>query len=185
MAAKETTNSHQTDVETIVNRWLVDYYLLRAIESFKNNQYADFCSIREVLESVMRRVLPSTDAMSMKIRVLQFLSRINEGERLDVFFDSDESKTPLEAAFVVLEHMKKEFSIPQEDFENVCALVKEMVRHLLKPSGWCIICCPVCFSSFTSLAVMVRVSDVEGCRELLEGEQERGVGQGKSQAPLE
>ncbi|XP_018522364.1 telomeric repeat binding factor a [Lates calcarifer] len=127
MAAKETTNSHQTDVETIVNRWLVDYYLLRAIESFKNNQYADFCSIREVLESVMRRVLPSTDAMSMKIRVLQFLSRINEGERLDVFFDSDESKTPLEAAFVVLEHMKKEFSIPQEDFENVCALVKEMI----------------------------------------------------------
>ncbi|XP_039980258.1 telomeric repeat binding factor a [Xiphias gladius] len=127
MAAKETVNGQQSDLESIVNRWLVDYYLFLALESFKKDQYADFCDIRDVLERVLARPLQSTDAMPKKIRVLQFLSRINEGERLDVSFESDQSITPLESALMLLENMNQEWSIPQQDFENVCTSVKEMI----------------------------------------------------------
>ncbi|XP_067449631.1 telomeric repeat binding factor a isoform X1 [Thunnus thynnus] len=131
MAAKETINSHQTDVESIVNRWLVDYYVFLSTEFFKNEQYSDFCGIRDVLESVLVRPLESTDSMQTKIRVLQLLSRINEGERLDVSFESDESITPLESALMLLENMSQEYvpssNIPQQDFENVCTSTKEMI----------------------------------------------------------
>uniref|UniRef100_A0A3B4TC39 Telomeric repeat binding factor 2 n=1 Tax=Seriola dumerili TaxID=41447 RepID=A0A3B4TC39_SERDU len=131
MAAKETIHSHQTVVEGIVNRWLVDYYLFLALESFKNEQYADFCGIRRVLNSVLARPLESTDTMPTKIGILQFLSRINEGERLDLVFESDQSITPLESALMLLEGINQKCSIPQQDFENVSTSIKEMVRTLL------------------------------------------------------
>lgn len=52
MAATESVNSGlRSDVESIVNRWLVDYYLFLATELFKNEEYTDFCEIRDVLQS--------------------------------------------------------------------------------------------------------------------------------------
>ena len=52
MAAKKIVNSYQTkDVERIVNRWIFDYYFSLGLERFKNEQYKDFCGIRDVLES--------------------------------------------------------------------------------------------------------------------------------------
>ncbi|XP_071346254.1 telomeric repeat binding factor a [Trachinotus anak] len=131
MAAKGNVHSHETAVESIVNRWLVDYYLFLALESFKNEQYADFCGIRRVLNSVLSRPLESTDAMATKLRILQFLSRINEGERLDMSFESDQSITPLESALMLLENINQECSIPQQDFESVCTSVKEMIVRVL------------------------------------------------------
>ncbi|XP_023267733.1 telomeric repeat-binding factor 2 isoform X2 [Seriola lalandi dorsalis] len=131
MAAKETIHSHQTVVEGIVNRWLVDYYLFLALESFKNEQYADFCGIRRVLNSVLARPLESTDTMPTKIGILQFLSRINEGERLDLLFESDQSITPLESALMLLEGINQKCSIPEQDFENVSTSIKEMIVRIL------------------------------------------------------
>uniref|UniRef100_A0A665TGY4 Uncharacterized protein n=1 Tax=Echeneis naucrates TaxID=173247 RepID=A0A665TGY4_ECHNA len=71
-----------TVTESIVSRWLVDYYVFLALESFKNDHYKNFCAIRNVLNGVLARPLESTDTMPAKIQVLQFLSRIIEGERL-------------------------------------------------------------------------------------------------------
>uniref|UniRef100_A0A3Q3MRA8 Telomere repeat-binding factor dimerisation domain-containing protein n=1 Tax=Mastacembelus armatus TaxID=205130 RepID=A0A3Q3MRA8_9TELE len=82
MAATETVNNVPTDVESIVNRWVVDYYMFVAVEFFKNARYEDFCAIRDVLNSALLLPLDSTDVMPAKIRVLQFLSRINDGENL-------------------------------------------------------------------------------------------------------
>nr|XP_046239253.1 telomeric repeat binding factor a [Scatophagus argus] len=126
MAAKEIVNSRQSDVEPIVNRWLTDFYFSLALELFQKEQYADFLGIRHVLDSVLVRPLEVTDATQIKIRVLQFLSRINEGESLDVSFESDQI-SPLESAMILLEHINQEFSIPQQDFENVCTALKEMI----------------------------------------------------------
>lgn len=51
MAAKKIVNSYQTEiVESAVNRWIVDYYFYLGLELFKNEQYADFCGIRDILE---------------------------------------------------------------------------------------------------------------------------------------
>lgn len=51
MAAKENVNSRQFDTESVVNRWVVDYYLFLALELFKKEQYEDFCAITDVLDS--------------------------------------------------------------------------------------------------------------------------------------
>ncbi|TKS69903.1 Palmitoyltransferase ZDHHC7 [Collichthys lucidus] len=48
MAATELLNN-QTEVEEVVNRWIVDYYSFRLLELFENKQYADFCYISDVL----------------------------------------------------------------------------------------------------------------------------------------
>lgn len=51
MAAKEIVNSSTTEVEPVVNRWLLDYYFSLALEFFQKEQYADFLGIRHVLDS--------------------------------------------------------------------------------------------------------------------------------------
>ncbi|XP_071756131.1 telomeric repeat binding factor a isoform X2 [Centroberyx gerrardi] len=130
MAANEIvakkTNNQQPSVQSIVNRWLVDYYVFLAIKLFKNEQYSDFCGIRDVLETVLPRPMESTEVMPTKIRIMQFLSRINDGDKLDLSFESDDSVTPLESAMQVLENMCQECSIPQQDLEQVFTSIKEM-----------------------------------------------------------
>ncbi|XP_054892761.1 telomeric repeat binding factor a isoform X1 [Poeciliopsis prolifica] len=127
MDATERVNIDQVQVEKVVNRWLVEYYFSLTVEFFKNQQYADFCAIRDVLDDVLERPIESVDDMPLKIRLLQFLSRINEGEKLDSWFEPDQSKTPLESALNLLESMKANFQIPQADFDYVATLLKEMI----------------------------------------------------------
>ncbi|XP_072236413.1 telomeric repeat binding factor a [Leuresthes tenuis] len=130
MAAKVTGSNDETECsqhEHVVNRWLVDYYSFLALNFFQNERNDDFCAVRNILDSVLARPLESTDDMPIKIRVLQFLSRINEGEKLDLLFESDQSLSPLESALVLLENMNEEFRIPQQDFESACTSLKEMI----------------------------------------------------------
>lgn len=42
-------------------------------------------------------------------------------------FEPDRSISPLESALMLLENMNQEYSIPQQDFDNVCTSLKEMV----------------------------------------------------------
>ncbi|TMS13080.1 Telomeric repeat-binding factor 2 [Larimichthys crocea] len=125
MAAKELLNS-QSEVEEVVNRWIVDYYSFRLLELFENKQYADFCYISDVLAKVKRRPCDPTDRMLTKMPLLRFLSLINDGETLDQS-KSDQSPSPLESALVVLEKINQQHSIPPRDFNNICASVKEMM----------------------------------------------------------
>ncbi|XP_008287111.1 telomeric repeat binding factor a isoform X2 [Stegastes partitus] len=127
MAAKDAVNNDKSDVESIVNRWLVDYYVFRAMDMFKKEDYEGFCGVRDVLKSVLERPVELTDVMPTKIRVLELLSRINEGEKLDLSFESDPSVTPLESALVLLKKMNQECSIPPQDFDNVKASITEMI----------------------------------------------------------
>uniref|UniRef100_A0A669AWM3 Telomere repeat-binding factor dimerisation domain-containing protein n=1 Tax=Oreochromis niloticus TaxID=8128 RepID=A0A669AWM3_ORENI len=105
---------YQVRIESVVNGWLVDYYFFLAVEFFKNEQYEDFCAIIDILDCKYNP-LPSTDDIAMKFRVLQFISRINEGENLGVSFEMDVPSTPLESALMLLEKISQEFSIPQQD----------------------------------------------------------------------
>ncbi|XP_031586781.2 telomeric repeat-binding factor 2 isoform X2 [Oreochromis aureus] len=127
MAAKETVNSYQVRIESVVNGWLVDYYFFLAVEFFKNEQYEDFCAIIDILDCIMARPLESTDDIAMKFRVLQFISRINEGENLGVSFEMDVPSTPLESALMLLEKISQEFSIPQQEYEKVSTSLKDMI----------------------------------------------------------
>lgn len=44
---------------------------------------------------------------------------------------SSQSVCPLESALMLLESMSQEFSIPQQDYKNVCTSIKEMVSMFL------------------------------------------------------
>nr|XP_057945054.1 telomeric repeat binding factor a [Doryrhamphus excisus] len=127
MADENVGVNHSTDTESIVNRWTFDYYFSLAFELFKTDQYEGFCEIRDVLESILRRPLSSNDVIHAKILVLQLLSRINEGENLDLVFETDSSMTPLESALSLLGNMSERSDVPPEDLESVCASVKEMM----------------------------------------------------------
>ncbi|XP_039866563.1 telomeric repeat-binding factor 2-like isoform X1 [Simochromis diagramma] len=134
MAAKENVNSRQFDTESVVNRWVVDYYLFLALELFKKEQYEDFCAITDVLDSVLVRPYGPIDFMPQKIQVWRFLCRINEGDK-PAADTSSQSVCPLESALMLLESMSQEFSIPQQDFKNVCTSIKEMIIMLSIKNG--------------------------------------------------
>ncbi|KAM3625902.1 uncharacterized protein V6R79_019530 [Siganus canaliculatus] len=113
-------------IDSVVNRWIVDYYSTLALRYFQEEQYEDFCDIRLILDKVLARPTEESDAWKSKIAVLQFLSRINEGESLDMSFESDQL-SPLESALLLLGHIKEDLNISQQDFDNACTAVKEMM----------------------------------------------------------
>lgn len=117
--------------QPLVNRWLVDYYLSLALEFFQKQQYADFRAIRRLLESALVLPLNENDSMRTGVRVLQLLSRINE----DTSFESDQSVSPLESAFILLEQMKQECNIPQQDFEKISSQLTEMIIKIFIKNG--------------------------------------------------
>ncbi|XP_077419347.1 telomeric repeat binding factor a [Vanacampus margaritifer] len=115
-----------TVTEPTVNRWIMDYYMSLALELFKKDQYQDFCDVANVISSIMVRQVKATDAMTKKIHVIQLLSRVNEGERLDVSFEIN-YLTPLESALNLLESMRGRRDVSQNNLKKVCMLVKEMI----------------------------------------------------------
>ncbi|XP_071256470.1 telomeric repeat-binding factor 2-like isoform X2 [Salvelinus alpinus] len=115
------------DVECVVNRWMVDYYVSVAFEAFKNEQDTDFCEIRDILQCHLVRPLEANDATPKKIRAIQFLARINDGDKLDFSFDSQEDLTPLESALSVLDSICEELPVPQKDVDRVQKSIREML----------------------------------------------------------
>ncbi|KAL4630240.1 telomeric repeat-binding factor 2 [Arapaima gigas] len=133
--AKRNDNNCYSHLECIVNRWNVDYYAYCALEAFRDGQHTDFCQFRDVLQSLMARPLEVTDNLSRKLRVMQFLSRINEGNTLDCTFESQGSVTPLESALAVLEPIGREAPVPQQDLEKVHASLREMLVVICIKNG--------------------------------------------------
>ncbi|XP_010900178.4 telomeric repeat binding factor a [Esox lucius] len=130
MAAKENmapTEHHVSDVESVVNRWILDYYISLALDTFRNEQYTDFCEIRDVLQSLLVRPLEANEVITKKIRAIQFLTRINDGDKLDYLFESQEPLTPLESAMSVLDNIREEMTVPPKDLERVQKSIREML----------------------------------------------------------
>ncbi|XP_038856440.1 telomeric repeat binding factor a [Salvelinus namaycush] len=126
----EASEDRGLDVECVVNRWMVDYYVSVAFEAFKNEQDTDFCEIRDILQCHLVRPLEANDATPKKIRAIQFLARINDGDKLDFSFDSQEDLTPLESALSVLDSIREESPVPQKDVDRVQKSIREMVRSV-------------------------------------------------------
>ncbi|KAJ7999393.1 hypothetical protein DPEC_G00193940 [Dallia pectoralis] len=130
MAAKDNMDPSLepvSDLERVVNRWILDYYIFLAVDNFKNEQYRDFCEIRDVLQPLLVRPLEANAVIPKKIRLIQFLTRINDGDKLDYIFESQESLTPLESALSVLENITEEMTVTQKDLERVQTSIREML----------------------------------------------------------
>lgn len=54
MAAKEVVNSRQSDVERVVNRWMLDYYFSLALDFFQRDQKDDFLDVIHVFEGTFQ-----------------------------------------------------------------------------------------------------------------------------------
>ncbi|KAK7800229.1 hypothetical protein U0070_010062 [Myodes glareolus] len=112
-------------LEEAVNRWVLKFYFHEALRAFRSSRYGDFRQIRDIMQALLVRPLGKEHTVSRLLRVMQCLSRIEEGENLDCSFDMEAELTPLESAINVLEMIKTEFTLTEAVVESSRKLVKK------------------------------------------------------------
>ncbi|KAM8799246.1 telomeric repeat-binding factor 2 [Eudromia elegans] len=111
--------------EETVNRCVLQFYFHQAVAAYRAGRNRDFRQLRDVMQALLVRPLEKEPAVAKLLRVMQFLSRIEEGENLDCTFDKESELTPLESAVGILELIQKEFSVTEKTMESVQKMVKE------------------------------------------------------------
>ncbi|XP_064526560.1 telomeric repeat-binding factor 2 isoform X5 [Pseudopipra pipra] len=111
--------------EETVNGWVLQFYFHRAMEAYRSGRHREFRQLRDIMQALLVRPLDKEPAVAQMLRIMQLLSRIEEGENLDCTFDKESELTPLESALAVLELVQKEFSMPEKTVETVQKMVKE------------------------------------------------------------
>ncbi|XP_014798005.1 PREDICTED: telomeric repeat-binding factor 2 isoform X2 [Calidris pugnax] len=111
--------------EPVVNRCVLQFYFYQAMAAYRAGRYSDFRQLRDVMQALLVRPLEKEPVVAKMLRIMQFLSQIEEGENLDCTFDKDSELTPLESAIGVLELIQKEFSVAEKTMETVQKMVKE------------------------------------------------------------
>ncbi|XP_058629078.1 telomeric repeat binding factor a isoform X5 [Onychostoma macrolepis] len=109
--------------EQIINRWGFDYYVFKALSAFRDADYTAFTHFTSIIENLVVRPVDGHSDMIVKLRCMQFLSRINNGDKLDLTFE--EPKTPLESALSVLESICRDMSVPQREQQRVTQAIIE------------------------------------------------------------
>ncbi|KAF5898829.1 telomeric repeat-binding factor 2, partial [Clarias magur] len=123
--ASRKSNSKRLSDEQIINRWSFDFYVSKAFEAFRNEDYDSFTQLRNLIESLVVRPIDGHSDMTIKLRFMQFLSRVNDGDKLNVTFQKP--LTPLESALSVLESICTEIDVAQDILEQVHTLIREML----------------------------------------------------------
>ncbi|XP_074769666.1 telomeric repeat-binding factor 2 [Athene noctua] len=111
--------------EETVNVWVLQFYFHQAVEAYRSGRNRDFRQLRDVMQALLVRPLEQDCMVSKMLRIMQLLSRIEEGENLDCTFDKESELTPLESAISVLDLVQKEFSVAEKTMETVQKMVKE------------------------------------------------------------
>ncbi|XP_024072657.2 telomeric repeat-binding factor 2 isoform X1 [Terrapene carolina triunguis] len=111
--------------EEAVNRWVLQFYFHQAVGAYRARRNRDFREFRDVMQALLLRPLVKEPAISRLLRIMQFLSRIEEGENLDCTFDTESELTPLESAIGVLELIEREFPVSEVAMESVRKMVKQ------------------------------------------------------------
>ncbi|XP_074864372.1 telomeric repeat-binding factor 2 isoform X2 [Carettochelys insculpta] len=112
-------------LEETVNRWVLRFYFHQAASAYRTGRNRDFREFREVMQALLLRPLTKDPTISRLLRIMQFLSRIEEGENLDCTFDKETELTPLESAIGVLELINREFPVSEETMDSIRKMVKE------------------------------------------------------------
>ncbi|XP_066050919.1 telomeric repeat-binding factor 2 isoform X2 [Chamaea fasciata] len=127
--------------EKTVNGWVLQFYFHRAIEAYRSGRNRDFRQFRDIMQALLVRPLDREPEMAQMLRIMQLLSRVEEGENLgkrrdpppkvwmpiliDCTFDKESELTPLESAMLVLDFIHEEFSVADRTMEAVQKMVKE------------------------------------------------------------
>ncbi|XP_026859710.2 telomeric repeat binding factor a isoform X1 [Electrophorus electricus] len=121
LSRKSSTKQH----EQIINMWYFDASVYYALDSFRNEDYYSFVQFRNIIEALVDRPIDGHSEVTIKLRFMQFLSRINDGDKLNSMFQ--EPLTPLESALTILEHICSEVSVSQKDMAQVQTSIWEML----------------------------------------------------------
>ncbi|KAM6057680.1 telomeric repeat-binding factor 2 isoform 2-T2 [Chlamydotis macqueenii] len=111
--------------EETVNGWVLQFYFHQAMAAYRSGRNRDFRQLRDVMQALLMRPLEKEPTVAQMLRIMQLLSRIEEGENLDCTFDKESELTPLESAIDVLELIQREFSVAEKTMENIQKMVKE------------------------------------------------------------
>ncbi|XP_073695253.1 telomeric repeat binding factor a [Garra rufa] len=131
--SESTINVSTLSDEQIINRWAFDYYVFKAFSAFRNGDYTAFTHFTNIIENLVVRPIDGNSDMIVKLRFMQFLSRINNGDKLDLTFE--EPKTPLESAVSVLESICRDMSVSQREQELVRQAIIETLIMVCIRSG--------------------------------------------------
>ncbi|XP_036433328.1 telomeric repeat binding factor a isoform X2 [Colossoma macropomum] len=115
----------QLGCEKLINRWNFDFYASRAVDAFRNADYSGFTQFRDLIEALVVRPIDGCSDMKIKLRLMQFLSQINDGDKPDVRFQNH--LTPLESALKTFEDICTETEVLQNDLEKVHTSIREML----------------------------------------------------------
>ncbi|NWX03348.1 TERF2 factor, partial [Caloenas nicobarica] len=111
--------------EDAVNGHVLHFYFYQAMAAYRSGRNRDFRQLRDVMQALLVRPLEKEPVVVQMLRIMQLLSRIEEGENLDCTFERELELTPLESAIGVLELFQREFSVAEKTMEAVQKMVKE------------------------------------------------------------
>uniref|UniRef100_A0A8C3DTC0 Telomeric repeat-binding factor n=1 Tax=Corvus moneduloides TaxID=1196302 RepID=A0A8C3DTC0_CORMO len=111
--------------EKTVNGWVLQFYFHRAIDAYRSGRNRDFRQFRDIMQALLVRPLDREPEMAQMLRIMQLLSRVEEGENLDCTFEKESELTPLESAMLVLDFIREEFSVADKTMDAVQKMVKE------------------------------------------------------------
>ncbi|XP_018425913.1 PREDICTED: telomeric repeat-binding factor 2 [Nanorana parkeri] len=123
MAAPE--DSDAWALEPVVNQWVLDYFFHLAVLAFRSSRHDDFAELRDIVSVLIQRPFKFMEKNTQVLRILQCLSRIEEGDDPDCAFDQDSSETPLESAVEVLNMVKNEMTLDKDVIESNMQMLKE------------------------------------------------------------
>ncbi|XP_068006803.1 telomeric repeat-binding factor 2 isoform X2 [Melanerpes formicivorus] len=111
--------------EEMVNALVLQFYFCQAMVAYRSGRRRDFRQLRDVMQALLVRPVSKEATVAQMLRIMQLLSRIEEGENLDCTFDKESELTPLESAIGVLELIQSEFSVAEKTMETIEKMVKE------------------------------------------------------------
>ncbi|XP_075045203.1 telomeric repeat-binding factor 2 isoform X1 [Mixophyes fleayi] len=112
-------------LESVVNQWVLEYFFHLSTEAFKSGRHKDFAEIRDILAVLIQRPFVCMEKNTYILRIMQCLSRIEEGEDPDCTFEEDKIETPLESAVGVLDLMNSEMSLDKDVLKSNKQMLKE------------------------------------------------------------
>ncbi|KAM5137724.1 telomeric repeat-binding factor 2 isoform 1-T1 [Mantella aurantiaca] len=112
-------------LEPAVNQWVLDYFFHLAVLAFKSDRHDDFAELRDIVSVLMQRRFKCMEKSTKVLRILQCLSRIEEGADPDCTFDQESSETPLESAIEVLDIVNSEMTLDKDAMKTNIQMLKE------------------------------------------------------------
>ncbi|XP_078254277.1 telomeric repeat-binding factor 1 isoform X2 [Rhinoraja longicauda] len=108
----------------VASGWILDFMCHCLCRYFGTGMFEEFRVLRDVMNGFVQQPSIIGSIQENKVHICQILTRIVEGNNLDVQFDQDENITPLESALMVLIEMVDNNELPND----ACTDLKRLLQ---------------------------------------------------------